>query len=974
MKTHSRFARLLTVAALTTGLTSVAAAQDAEPQAQAAAAQAPAAAPAVERQDPNAGSIRVLVLDQTGAAIVGAAVSVVPANAQSGAEAKTTLANDQGEAILANLAPGRYVIQVESVGFETTQITDVNVRRGRRESRDVQLPIAGYVEEVEVTRDRTDQNITDNFSSALTADQIDALPDDEEEMAEQLQQMAGPGAVLRVNGFSGGRLPPKSQIAEIRFRFDPYSAENHEAGFPRVDIRTRPGNGQWRNNASLTFRDESLNARNAFATDKPSEQARRYQYSMDGPIKKGKTSFSFNVGGMDSFDTETIRTRNVDGTQFDGVASPKTDRVNFNARVEHAINKNQMLRVEYSRNANDQSQLGVGGFELFERAYDRETRGNEFRVSTSGPIFRKMRNEVRLEVDWNESVSNSLSDAVTLRVQDAFTSGGAQVAGGRRSKTIEFADNLDFALGKKHALRAGILVEGGSYRSDETRNFNGTYTFSSAEAFAAGLPLQFSQRIGDPLVEYKSFQFGAYLQDDFRVQKNLMVSYGIRYEAQTHLGDNVNLSPRVSFAWTPFKSGTTTVRGGFGVFNEWYEDSLYEQALRLDGVRQLDLIVRNPTYPSADVTGGTPLPPSVTRIASDLVMPQITRASFGVEHAFASWAQFRSNYYIQRTSDEFRAVNLNAPVNGVRPFPTIGKITYVDAIGEAKSQGIDLSMNLNYAPKRIFGTINYRLAKAMNDGDSATSLPMNGGDLAAEWGPSRGDVRHRIFGAAGLWLPLEPEHALRVGHAVQHHHRLRRQRRQRHQRPPARRRPQQRPRRRPAQCRPPPQLAEEHRSAAGRRAGARRPGRRTGHRPRARRRRGGRRPWSRRRGRRHGRRLRRPRRRQRPGQLRGVRPGLEPDQHGELPQLLGSAHVVVLRPGALVGRAAAHRARHARRLLTLFVGGGAPQGPPRQPLERAAHRTARRGIDSGVPGANLGPRLVFSALNHLPRRTPLPII
>ena len=749
MKTHSWFARLSTAAAFTLGVTSLAAAQDADAQAPTAGAAVQAAA---ERQDPNAGSIRVLVLDQTGAAIVGAAVSVVPANAQSGTEAKTTTANEQGEAILANLAPGRYVIQVESIGFETTQITDVNVRRGRRENRDVQLPIAGYVEEVEVTRDRTDQNITDNFSSALTADQIDALPDDEEEMAEQLQQMAGPGAVLRVNGFSGGRLPPKSQIAEIRFRFDPYAAENHEAGFPRVDIRTRPGNGQWRNNASLTFRDESLNARNAFASDKPSEQARRYQYSMDGPIKKGKTSFSFNIGGMNAFDTETILATNADGTRFDGVASPKTDRVNFNARVEHAINKNQMLRLEFSRNTNEQNQLGVGGFELYDRAYDRETRGHEFRVSTSGPVFGKLRNEVRLEVDWNESVSNSLSDAVTLRVQDAFTSGGAQVAGGRKSKSIEFADNLDFALGKKHALRAGILIEGGSYRSDETRNFNGTYTFSSAEAFAAGLPLQFSQRIGDPLVEYKSFQFGAYLQDDFRVQKNLMVSYGIRYEAQTHLGDNVNLSPRASFAWTPFKSGTTTIRGGFGVFNEWFEDSLYEQALRLDGERQRDLIVRNPTYPSADVTGGTPLPPSVTRIASDLVMPQITRASFGVEHAFAGWAQFRSNYYIQRTSDEFRAVNLNARVNGVVPYPNLGIITYVDAIGEAKSQGIDLSMNLNYAPKRIFGTINYRLAKAMNDGDSATSLPMNGGNLEAEWGPARGDVRHRIFGFASVPL------------------------------------------------------------------------------------------------------------------------------------------------------------------------------------------------------------------------------
>jgi hypothetical protein len=763
MTFHHRFTRLLAAAVLATGVAARASAQDsaAAPAADpstttaAAGAQAPAAAPQAapaERQDPSAGSVRVLVLDQTGAAIVGATVSAVLANAPSGTDAKTVTANEQGEALLANLPPGKYVLQVESVGFETQQIADVTVRRGRRENRDVQLPIAGYVEEVQVTRDKTDQNITDNFSSALTQDQIDALPDDEDEMAEQLQQMAGPGAVLRVNGFSGGRLPPKSQIAEIRFRFDPYAAENHEAGFPRVDIRTRPGNGTWRNNATVTFRDESLNARNAFAPEKASEQARRYQYSMDGPLRKGKTSFSLNVGGLNSYDTETIRAQNEDGSILGGVISSPTDRVNLNARVEHAINKNQMLRIEYSRNANDQGQLGVGGYDLYERAYDRDTRNNEFRISTSGPVFRKMRNEVRLEVDWDNSAATSFSEATIVRVQEAFTKGGAQQKGGRSSKTIEFADNLDFQLGKQHAMRAGVLVEGGTYRTDQVTNYNGTYTFASAYDYSIGQALQFSQRIGDPLISYKSFQVGTYLQDDWRVKKSLLVSAGLRYEVQTHLGDYVNLSPRLSFAWTPFKSGSTTIRGGFGVFNDWYEGSLYESALRLDGVRQYDIIVRNPTYPVVDTTGANRLPPSVTRVSSDLVMPRITRASFGVEHAFTSWMQFRSNYFVQRSSDDYRAVNGNPLVNGARLYPDVGIITYVDAIGQARSQGVDLSVNLNYAPKRIFGTINYRLAKAMNDGNNATSLPVNGADLAAEWGPAAGDVRNRIFGFVSVPL------------------------------------------------------------------------------------------------------------------------------------------------------------------------------------------------------------------------------
>ena len=566
-------------------------------------------------------------------------------------------------------------------------------------------------------------------------------------MASQLEQMAGPGAVLRVNGFSGGRLPPKSQIAEIRFRFDPYSAENHEAGFPRVDIRTRPGNGNWRNNATATFRDESLNARNAFAGEKPPEQARRYQYSMDGPIKKGKTSFSFNIGGLDQFETETIRAANPDGTTFDGVVSQPTDRVNFNARVEHAINKNQMLRVEYSRNNNDQGQLGVGGFDLYERAYDRLVRGNEVRDldqrSRVPQDAQRGPPRGRLERDGLDLAQRRPDHQRQGSVHDAAAR-RSPAAGSRRPSSSPTTSTSPSA----RSTRSAPACSSKAARTAATRRGTSTAPTRSPRTTPTWpeQALQFSQRIGDPLVEYRSFQFGAYLQDDFRVRKSLLVSYGLRYEAQTHLNDNLNLSPRVSFAWTPFKSGSTTLRGGFGVFNNWYEDSLYEQALRLDGEHQRDLIVRNPTYPAIDLSGAAQLAPSVTRVAADVVMPQITRASFGVEHAFASWAQFRSNYFIQRTDDEFRAVNLNAPVNGVRPFPALGLITYVDAIGEAKSQGIDLSMNLNYAPKRIFGAVNYRLAKAMNDGDGATSLPMTGSDLDAEWGPARNDVRHRIFG------------------------------------------------------------------------------------------------------------------------------------------------------------------------------------------------------------------------------------
>ena len=255
------------------------------------------------------------------------------------------------------LAPGKHVA-ARRVGRLRADRSARRQRPARAAgaARDQAARSPSYVEEVEVTRDKTDERLNDSFSTALTQEQIDALPDDEEEMQQQLEQMAGPGAVLRVNGFSGGRLPPKSQIAEIRFRFDPYSAEYHEAGFPRVDIRTRPGNGTWRSSAGFTFRDESLNARNAFAE----REGRRAGAPLSVVDRRpaGRRARPRSRCSSAASARSTARPSSPPGAW--GTVTQPNDRLNLNARVEHALTKNQMLRVEYSRNSTDQRNLGVG--------------------------------------------------------------------------------------------------------------------------------------------------------------------------------------------------------------------------------------------------------------------------------------------------------------------------------------------------------------------------------------------------------------------------------------------------------------------------------------------------------------------------------------------------------------------------------------------------------------------------------------
>ena len=452
----------------------------------------------------------------------------------------------------------------------------------------------------------------------LSRDQIDALPDDPDEMEAVLKDMAGPGAVIRVDGFRGGKLPPKSQIRGIRFRRDTFAAENHGGGLVFVDITTSPGAGPLRGTADFTFRDESLNARNAFSPTQTPEQQQNYGFTLNGTLLKDRTSFSLTSNGTNSYDSQTIYAA-VPGTTVAGAVRRPTDRANFSARVDHALTKAFTLKATYQHNASDIDNLGVGGFNLPSRGYSSRTDENLLRGTVSGPIGRKAFMETRFQARHQTLDSASLTDAPAVTVLDAFTSGGAQVDGGRIANEFELASDIDYARGR-HAARFGVLLEGGRYRSDEVRNAGGTFTFSSLDAYEAGRPSTYTQRSGDPLVHYSTVQLGVYAQDDIRLAKSLSLSVGLRQETQTHLDDWLNLAPRIGATWSPFKSGATTFRAGAGIFYDWYDGQTYEQTLRVDGIHQVDLAVLNPGYPDP-LAGGSVvvLPPGRIVQAADLV-------------------------------------------------------------------------------------------------------------------------------------------------------------------------------------------------------------------------------------------------------------------------------------------------------------------------------------------------------------------
>src|SRR4029453_11748959 len=262
--------------------------------------------PAVMAQTSRDGEsgLRVTVTDPTGATVPRARVQVrgVQGNPQ------TRETNARGEASFPRLAPGAYQVSITAPGFAPREMPDFPLRAGDNQLQ-VKLEIAEVQEELTVKQDpreaQTDPRGT-AFTQVLTAEQIAQLPDDPEEFEAALQALAGPGATFRVNGFRGGKLPPKSQIREIRFRLNPYAAENHEAGFGLVDITTKPGVNSWHGSFNFGFRDEAMNARQSFATFRGPEQQKRFGLSLDGPLWKNRTSLFLNADGSLAFDAKTI--------------------------------------------------------------------------------------------------------------------------------------------------------------------------------------------------------------------------------------------------------------------------------------------------------------------------------------------------------------------------------------------------------------------------------------------------------------------------------------------------------------------------------------------------------------------------------------------------------------------------------------------------------------------------------------------
>src|SRR6185369_3353755 len=171
--------------------------------------------------------------------------------------------------------------------------------------------------------------------------------------------------------------------------------------------------------------------------------------------------------------------------------------------------------------------------------------------------------------DLNALPTDPIGPAVSISGVAAFGTLSSSPTG-RVTRMYQVVNNLSYQAGA-HAVRGGVDVLYNDLAITFPRASRGTYAFSTVANLAAGIYNNsgFTQTFGDTGVAQTNPNAGFYVQDEWRVNPNITINGGLRYDLQyldTIQTDGNNVSPRVGAVWSPGTSRRTLVRASAGRF------------------------------------------------------------------------------------------------------------------------------------------------------------------------------------------------------------------------------------------------------------------------------------------------------------------------------------------------------------------------------------------------------------------------
>jgi len=718
------------------------------------------------------GSLRGQVTDPSGAAISGASVIMTPANGSP----VVIQSNAQGMYEFKTLPAGKYTLTVAATGF-TLYENDNVVIADQPLRLNVAMAIEVETQKVQVsdTAPTIDVNPTNNAGAiTISGKELEALPDDPDELESDLQALAGPsagpnGGQMYIDGFTAGQLPPKSSIREIRINQNPFSSEYDKLGYGRIEIFTKPGTDKFHGQIFADGNDSPWNSPNPFVTSIPPYYSTQLNGNIGGPISR-KASFFFNVDRRDINDLSAINATDptTGGTFASSIANPR-HRTNLGPRLDWALTKNNTLTARYQYYRDTETGNLTNQFSLPTQSYYSKSTEDTVQISDTQVFGTKIVNELRFQYNRDNNVQTPQSTNPAVSVLGNFLGGGNSEGNLNDLQNSYELQNYTSLIHGNHTMKFGARVRTTHDSDYSTAGFNGEFIFPSFSAYLNSKPTQLSETIGSPNAAINYYDFEPYFQDDWRVRPNITLSLGLRYETQNAIHDHNDWAPRLGFAWgVGGRSGPpkVVIRGGAGIFYDRFQVANLLQAERLNGITQEQFVVTDPNcFPGLNGPLTTPVtdcgpPPAVAsttyQISPRLHAPYTVQSAISVERQLTKSATLTVNYLNSRGFDQFVTVNANAPYPGTSCYPNCvipgsNLYRYVSEANFKQNQLMVIS-NVRVGSKlQMFGY--YSMNYANSDTAGINSFPTNSYDISEDYSRASFDVRNRLFLGGSIAFP-----------------------------------------------------------------------------------------------------------------------------------------------------------------------------------------------------------------------------
>ena len=731
-------------------------------------------------------TLTAIVTDPTGARVPAAALHI----AATDGSLTRDLTTDPTGHIELNLPPGAYTLTVTSPGFDpffkelklTTKPLTLDVK--------LLIATAQTVVQVNSNPHRLGASPDNNKDAIdLTSRQLQTLSSNDSTFQQQILSLAGgddsQSPQVFVDGFSGGKFPPKGAIREIKINRNPYSAEYDTLGMGRVEIFTKPGTGRFHGELETTGNTSAFNSQNPFVhTPEPSYFQFHTGGYLSGPIN-GKTSFFLNADTYYEQNNAVINAQTVapnsNAIQSISLAQPDPDsNYTVSGRLDRqwSTNNTVVLRYEYDGAAQTNAGLGAVPYTLPTEAFNSSSSSGTFQISNSAILGKNAVLDAHFQWERSRSAQDPVSDAPNITVSGTVNDGGsAAQVDHDSSNQFEFQANGTYAHGK-HLFRFGARYRINRDANLSTEGFNGAFTFNTLAAYQAsvtpagpngGTPSatpsasQFTITRGQDSFKAITTDLGAWVEDEVKFSPSLTGQFGVRLETQSAIPDHFDPSPHFTLAWAPRpggrKSAPVVYRIGSAIFYTRYPlTDLMTTVRQSNPAIQTTYTLTNPHFfartsaqlqQNIDLSSASSAQTTTYTLDPNYRSPYQIASGASVEFSLGDLGNITVNYMNTRGVHQLASRNANAPLpDGTRPFgAAAGDMDEFFTGGESLGNSLNIRPDIQITKGLEFwGSVSFR---ELNK-DAFGGFTSNSYNIHQDYGPA--DRRRAVFaGIDGEW-------------------------------------------------------------------------------------------------------------------------------------------------------------------------------------------------------------------------------